>query len=298
MTDRSRETVLQSALATHRVQVSILDNASYCGRWYENEPQTARGQFHLIGDGECWAVGAQMSTPAHLRQGDLIVFPHGSAHVLSGQAPGSQDAASESRFTTLLCGELDFGDAARNLVLGALPHCFVVRADDGGEGFRALAGLLIATARGGGLGQQLIMDKLADSLFAMAVLAYAERATDRRGLIAALSDARLSKALAALHAQPGLDWTVDGLARVAGMSRTSFALAFADALGTGPIQYLTAWRVSEAKRLLADRRLSVAAVAEQLGYQSEAAFRRAFKRVEGVGPGQLRKTPRDGHAEG
>ncbi|HUR40300.1 MAG TPA: AraC family transcriptional regulator [Verrucomicrobiae bacterium] len=92
-----------------------------------------------------------------------------------------------------------------------------------------------------------------------------------------------------MHEQPGKDWSVETLADQAGMSRTAFAVAFSEALGASPIQYLTEWRVTEAKRLLADRRQSVAAVAEQLGYQSEAAFRRAFKRVEGVGPGQVRK---------
>jgi AraC family transcriptional activator of mtrCDE len=92
-----------------------------------------------------------------------------------------------------------------------------------------------------------------------------------------------------MHGEPGRAWSVGRLAAEAGMSRTSFAVAFHDALGVGPIQYLTEWRVTEAKRRLADRRVSVAAVAEELGYRSEAAFRRAFKRVEGIGPGVVRK---------
>lgn len=289
MTERSREAVLQAVLSAHQVRVSIVTNARYCGRWYENEPTTERGQFHLIGDGECWVVSAALRVPVHLTRGDLVVFPMGSAHVLSAQPPGAPAAGPEPGFTTMLCGELDFVGQKRHPVLAALPACFVVHSRDGGQAFRHLAELLMQTAQNRTLGQQLIMDKLADSLFVMAVCAYAEQSADPRGLLAALSDPKLSKALGAMHGEPGRDWSVDSLAAEAGMSRTSFAIAFHEALGVSPIQYLTEWRITEAKRRLADRRVSVAAVAEELGYQSEAAFRRAFKRVEGVGPGVVRR---------
>jgi AraC family transcriptional regulator, activator of mtrCDE len=294
MSDRSRETVLQSVLSTHPARVTIVNNSRYCGRWYEKEPQTERGQFHVIGEGECWVVSAALKTPVHLTHGDLVVFPRGSSHVLSSRPPdatAAPAATEEGGFTTMLCGELDFAANRRNPVLAALPNCFVVHSGDGGQAFRHLADLLIHTAHSGGFGQQLIMDKLAESLFVMAVCAFAEQSQDRRGLLAALSDTRLAKALAAMHTEPGRDWTVESLASVAGMSRTAFAVTFSEALGVSPFQYLTEWRIAEAKRLLQDRQLSVAAVAEQLGYQSEAAFRRTFKRVEGVGPGQIRRRP-------
>jgi AraC family transcriptional regulator, activator of mtrCDE len=290
MSERSRETVLQSVLNAHQVRVTIVDNSRYCGRWYEKEPQTERGQFHLIGEGECWVISAALPMPLHLKHGDLVVFPHGSAHVLCSQPPDHPAAeVHDTSFTAMLCGELDFVSSRRNPVLAALPNCFVVHSSDGGQAFRHLADLLIHTARSGVFGQQIIMDKLADSLFVMAVCAYAEQSGDSRGLLAALSDVRLAKALAAMHAEPGRDWSVEGLAGIAGMSRTAFAVAFSDALGASPFQYLTEWRITEARRLLQDRRLSVAHVAEQLGYQSEAAFRRTFKRVEGVGPGHIRR---------
>lgn len=288
MTDRSREAVLQSVLNAHQVRVSIVQNARYCGRWYEKEPATERGQFHLIGQGECWVVSAALKMPVHLTQGDLVVFPMGSAHVLSARAPDAPDGP-EPGFTTMLCGELDFIGRPRNRVLSALPPCFVVHSRDGGQAFRHIADVLIQTAGSNALGQQLIMDKLADSLFVMAVCAFAEQSSDRRGLLAAIADPKLSKALAAMHAAPGKDWSVERLAQEAGMSRTAFAVAFSEALGASPIQYLTEWRIAQARQLLSDRRNSVAAVAEQLGYQSEAAFRRTFKRVEGVGPGEVRR---------
>lgn len=288
MPNRSREAVLRSVMAACQVRASIVADARYCGRWYEQEPQGTRGLFHLIDQGECWVRGEELSAPLHLKSGDLVVFAQGSAHTLCGQMDDA-GASAEDRFTTLLCGELDFVSPARHPLLRALPPSFVVRADDGGDSFRQLAGLLLDIARQGVFGQQIILDKLADSLFVMAVCAYTEQARDARGLLAALADERLARALAALHAEPGRDWRVETLADLAGMSRTTFATTFSEALGQGPIQYLTEWRVSEARRLLADRRLSVAQIAEQLGYQSEAAFRRAYKRVEGTGPGEVRR---------
>ena len=137
-------------------------------------------------------------------------------------------------------------------------------------------------------GQQAVRNKLADTLFTLAVCEYVRRSEQPRGLLAALTDTRLARALSAMHERPGEDWTLAELARVAGMSRTAFAELFAQTVGQPPMQYLAGWRAAEARRLLHDRRLSVANIAERLGYRSEAAFRRFFKRLEGIGPGRLR----------
>jgi AraC-like DNA-binding protein len=113
-----------------------------------------------------------------------------------------------------------------------------------------------------------------------------------QGLIAALADARLARALAAIHAEPGRDWTVAALAGVALQSRTAFAQRFVEVMGVSPYQYLTEWRMAEADRLLRDPAQSAAAVAERLGYHTEAAFRRAFKKIHGYGPGRVRRDAR------
>ncbi len=292
MPDRSPEAVLTSLLGAYQLHAVIVSQPEYCGRWYEAEPATRRGQFHLIDAGRCWVKSPVLPAPVELHKNDLIVFPRGSRHSLCSHldsSPGKAHGGSRSDITSMLCGELDFTAGARNPILDALPDCFVVHPQDSGAAFRHLAKVLSSTARESLLGQQVILDKLADSLFVMAVCAYAQQASDRRGLLAALADPKLAKALAAIHAQPGQDWKVEQLARASGMSRTAFAVKFSAMLGVSPYQYLTEWRIAEARRLLRDQRLSVAAVAEQLGYQSEAAFRRTFKRVAGVGPGQIRR---------
>ena len=118
------------------------------------------------------------------------------------------------------------------------------------------------------------------------------RAPELKGFLAALKDERVARALTALHRKPGERWRVDTLAREAGMSRTVFAERFAALLGRTPMQYLAAWRMHLADGMLRVRRSSVAQVAELLGYQTETAFRRAFRRVRGVGPGDVRRRAR------
>lgn len=287
--ESAREAMLASVFAAYRLQFSIVAT-DYCGHWFENEPATPQGSLHLIDRGRCWAQGPCIAEPLLLVAGDLVVFPRGAAHTLRGRLDGEPVEAA-SGYSTLICGEFRFASESRNPLLAALPEFFVVRASDGGPAFRELAQVLSDYARRRLPGQQAILDKLADSLFVMAVCAHAAQTADHRGLLAALADPRLAKALAAIHLAPGEPWRVESLAQRAGMSRTAFSTEFTRALGVSPFQYLTEWRISEARRLLGDRRQSVAAVAEQLGYHSEAAFRRTFKRIEGVGPGELRRKP-------
>lgn len=283
--------VLETVLGAYRMRVEISADVRYCGTWFEREPDTRHGQFHLVTAGECWVSGAALHAPVRLRAGDMIVFPGGVGHLLSSHPDGQIGAAcdvDDEADTRMLCGELEFLSGSGNPIFSALPPHFVVRSDESGAEFRQLAELLATNSRNRGWGQQAVQNKLADSLFTMAVCEYVRRSDEPRGLLAALVDARLSKALNAVHERPGEDWTIQSMAQVAGMSRTAFAELFAHVVGVPPIHYLAQWRANEARRLLKNRRFSVARVAEMLGYRSEAAFRRFFKRIEGVGPGSVR----------
>ena len=291
--DDDRDSVLETVLGAYRMRVEITADVRYCGTWYDQEPATRYGQFHLLTEGECWVSGAALETPVHLHCGDLIVFPAGVRHLLSSDPDAHLPDDAERDDTAMLCGELEFITGTSNPIFSALPAYFVVRADDSSAGFRQLAAMLIDTSRDRRWGRQLVQNKLADSLFTMAVCEYVRRAEHPRGLLAALTDARLSRALAAVHERPGEDWTIQSMAQRANMSRTAFAELFTATVGLPPIQYLAHWRATEARRLLKNRRFSVAAIAEMLGYRSEAAFRRFFKRVEGVGPGKVRGRDED-----
>jgi AraC family transcriptional activator of mtrCDE len=290
MLDPSGEAVFSAVLRTNQLRARIQSNATYCDNWKEPEPATEFGTFHLIDTGVCWVRSAALDAPVRLAAGDLVLFPSGAAHMLSGSPDGQ--TAPEARFTSMLCGEFEFATGKRNPIVEALPQCFVVHEQESGMQCRQLAQLMLHEARSKSFGSGAILDKMADTLFVMAVRHYIEHAPERRGLLAALCDPRLVRALEAMHSHPEKDWTVAALADAAHMSRTSFANHFATVLGTGPIEYLTQWRMSEARRLLSDPRTSVAAVADQLGYKTEAAFRRAFKRVTGIGPGTIRRQDR------
>jgi AraC-like DNA-binding protein len=287
MLDPAGEAVFASVLRAIQLRASISSSASYCDNWTDREPATEQGTFHLIDSGVCWVRGEELPAPLRLAAGDLVLFPGGIGHVLSGSPDTS--TKPETRFTSMLCGEFRFGTGKRNALVDALPDCFVVREREGGAQIRQLAQLMLNETRGKSFGSTAVLDKMADTLFVMAVRHHIEHAGERRGILAALTDPSLARALEAIHTGPGRDWTVASLADLVHMSRTGFAKHFADTLGCGPIEYLTQWRMTEAKRLLAEPRASVAAVGEQLGYKTEAAFRRAFKRVTGSAPGEVRR---------
>ena len=290
MLDASGEAVFSSVLRGNQLRASISSSATYCDNWTDPEPDSEHGTFHLIDSGVCWVSSGVLQAPLRLAAGDLIMFPTGAGHVLSSTPDGR--GTPEARFTSMLCGEFEFATGKRNAIVDALPPCFVVREQESGMQFRQLAQLMLHEARSNSFGSRAILDKMADTLFVMAVRHYIEHAPERRGLLAALRDPRLVRALEAMHSHPGKEWTVATLAEAAHMSRTAFANHFASVLGAGPIEYLTQWRMAEARRLLADPRTSVAAVASDLGYRTEAAFRRAFKRVTGLGPGVVRRQER------
>jgi AraC family transcriptional regulator, activator of mtrCDE len=285
------EVALETALSSYQLRIEVITRARYSGDWVAREPETSRGQFHLIEQGECTIIGPSIDSPITLRGGDFIVFPKGTAHMLSA-CPQAESAASAVGSTTILCGVMELVTGTRNPVLSALPSHFVVRNCAANNAFQQMAQTLIDVSSSDVVGHYVVRNKLADGLFTMAVLDYVRGAHELKGIFAALTDRRIASVLAAIQARPGADWTVHSMAAVAGMSRTSFTLRFAELMGLAPIQYLTQWRVSEAHRMLRDQGISVATVAELLGYSTEASFRRTFKRLTGLGPGQVRSANR------
>jgi AraC family transcriptional regulator, activator of mtrCDE len=281
------EPALESLLSQSMLRVDIVAELQYCGSWFMDEPRYDCGLFHLVGAGECQVESPVLTQALQLETGDLVVFPHGDPHRLSA----ASDTPSSS--TSLICGELHFSSNTVHPLSHALPACFVVRAADADNVFRGLSAMMVDTANSGLAGRQVLLNKLADTLFTLAICDFANRHTDHRGLFAALADTRICKVLRAVHENPGHAWTMQCMAALACMSRSAFAERFAQLMKVPPMQYVTQWRVSVAERMLRDRQLSVASIAEQLGYSSEAAFRRLFKRVSGVCPGRIRSQDQD-----
>jgi AraC family transcriptional regulator, activator of mtrCDE len=277
------EPALESLLSQSMLRVDVVAELQYCGSWFMEEPHYDCGLFHLVGAGECVVESPALTETLQLEAGDLVVFPHGDPHRLCATSDHAQ------AFTSLICGELHFSSNTMHPLSHALPTCFVVRAADADQVFRSLSAMMVDVSRSALAGRQVLLNKLADTLFTLAICDFAQRRTDHRGLFAALADARICKVLRAVHENPGHAWTMQSMASLACMSRSAFAERFAQLMKVPPMQYVTQWRVSVAELLLRDRQLSVAAIAEQLGYSSEAAFRRLFKRVSGMCPGRIRQ---------
>ena len=140
MLDGSGEAVFSAVLRANQLRARISDNATYCDNWTEREPTTEHGTFHLIDSGVCWVRSEALDAPVRLAAGDLIVFPMGAAHTLSGTPDGR--SAPEARFTSMLCGEFEFATGKRNAIVDALPPCFVVREQDSCMQCRQLAQLM------------------------------------------------------------------------------------------------------------------------------------------------------------
>ena len=289
--------LLSDVLRSLRLRGRIFKQGSYCGEWALDATGATGTIFHLIGRGQAWLHRQGVREPMVVRGGDLVMFPNAVWHQLSGtpkRQPGIRDIRTgDGPFTTVLCARVDFETGGANPVLQALPPVIVVPSEDGSTSaeLHALARLMLVEYEAGAAGRQGVLDRLAEAMFVLVLRHHMMQAPELSGFLAALKDERVARALTALHRKPGEGWRVDTLAREAGMSRTVFAERFAALLGRTPMQYLAAWRMHLADEMLRSRS-SVAQVADRLGYQTETAFRRAFKRVRGVGPGDVRRRAR------
>jgi AraC-like DNA-binding protein len=266
-------------------------------------------EYHLIASGDCWgsAVG---QAPRRLREGDLIVFPQGNPHVLSS-APGRRAAVDMTVFTgetpplpivyeaggggektRVLCCFLGCDDRPYNPLLGALPDVIHVSSRDSQSAAGWLATLMTMAVKemtGERPGGGNVLSRLSELMFVETIRAHlAALPGAHTGWLAGLADPIVSRALGALHAEPHNSWTVERLASAAGVSRSALAERFMAVIGQPPMQYLAAWRMQLASRMLRDG-APVATAAAAVGYESEASFSRAFKRLAGVPPGAWRQ---------
>ncbi|MUI13271.1 helix-turn-helix domain-containing protein [Massilia dura] len=240
-----------------------------------------------------------------LATGDAVLFPHGNAHrIHAGEGAPALSAKSRGMHlvvetndgpgpaSDILCGELRFGPEAAPL-LRTLPDVVLVRTagQPALASLRALIALLQQEAETDRPGTAAILAQLTSALFALLLRGWIEQ-SGGRGLLAVLAVPRLQPALHAMLAEPGQPWSLDSLARLCHMSRATFVRAFRHAAGLPPAEVLTQLRMARAARLLAQGRLGAGQIGEQVGYQSEAAFNRVFKRHHGVGPGEYRRAAR------
>jgi AraC-like DNA-binding protein len=264
--------------------------------------------YHAIVSGSCW-VTVLGDEPMQLTAGDVVMFPHGHAHVLSS-APGMRSkpdlklyrrpdeshlpfsltlGAASTAATHIVCGFLGCDARPYNPLLMALPNAIHIR-DSASGSLAAYVQLALTESKGSRLGGEAVLGRLSELLFVEVVRRYAESLdAGRTDWLSGLRDPNLSLAITALHREPQRDWTVQSLARAAGTSRSVLAERFTQFVGVPPMQYLASWRMQLAANELRISTDSVATIANRVGYESEAAFSRAFTKSMGEPPSSWRK---------
>ena len=264
--------------------------------------------YHVVTEGACWA-GAIGEPPVRLSAGEVVMFPHGDAHVVAS-APGMRRAPDMALYraprkeqlpftiTTgkaggdrahLVCGYLACDTRPFNPLLSALPRVIHVGGRSGGA-IGAFVGFAVAESKEPHIGGEAVLGRLSELMFVEVVRRYLETLpADRSGWLSGLRDPFVGRALTALHGSPARGWTLESLAREVGLSRSALAERFTGLVGQPAMQYLTNWRMQLAANDLRTGTHGVATIADRVGYESEAAFSRAFKRAVGVAPAEWRK---------
>lgn len=277
-------------------------------------------EFHLIARGSGWACVDGVE-PMPISAGDIVVFPHGDRHVLCsdpGIRPVSRDVdwVKESTMhsrpmpityhrgvnelvvarpmdeakTILVCGFLGCDARAFRLFFDSLPRIFHVSADRSSPWMAAVVDQAARESNVRSRGGSAVLERLSEMMFVDTLRRYLDGLSeDQTGWLAATRDRYMGKVIAAIHGEPERDWTVEELGRIVGLSRSALHARFMQFLGSTPAQYIARWRVQLGAELLRRSQRSVLSIAHDVGYGSEAAFSRAFKRILGTAPAAWRR---------
>lgn len=291
-----------------------------------NVPEGSLIPFHVCVEGHCWVISGALE-PIRIEAGDVIIFPRGDQHVMASEPDLAPVPVSKiySRPTTerlmlvryggggalarFICGYLQ-SDHQFDPLLRSLPAMLCVHARGGGlvletmdqtgrqaqpidnvreaEWWQASVRYLISETAEPGPGNRAVVARLAETLFVEVLRWQFRYAVHGQGWLAGLSDPQIGRVLNLLHALPNRHWTVDELAAEVAMSRAALAKRFVALVGQSPIQYLAGWRMHLARHLLQESSSGIGEIAGRVGYESEATFNRAFRRLVGCPPATWR----------
>ena len=270
--------------------------------------------FAMLSRGNCWLSVEGIPEPIPLTGGDCFLLARGTSIVLR-DSPRTRPRWSFREIaakannnvahyggggapTTIVCGSLSFDRASLKPITQLLPSFILIKADQARtlalhNTMQALASEMAEQAPG----SEVVATRLAEVLFIQVLRAHIASGVEWRnkGWLRAIFDPQIGTALTAFHDRVGAPWTVESLSEAAGVSRSAFAVRFKDLLGQTPLQYVTEWRMQKATHLLEQRDKKLIDVARSVGYESDAAFSKAFKRVVGANPGEYLKRGLEGH---
>ena len=264
--------------------------------------------LYLVVRGSAVLEAGRPERTAVLSAGDVALLPNGDSHRLRDR-PGSPlhdlsvegcrgaksshpvHLGGDGAKTTLVAGTFRYGSERRFPLFETLPPVIHISASDSSASpwLSSTVQLLIAESAARSPGGTVVVSRLVDVLFVQALRTFILGSDCTESGLRALRDPRIGKALQLVHDRPTEAWTVEGLARTVGLSRSAFAARFTELVGEPPLEYVARWRMTKAAELLRESDLPLGAVAERAGYQSEAAFSRAFKRHQGQAPATYRR---------
>jgi AraC-like DNA-binding protein len=321
--------VLSEVLKVVKLDSAIFFNAEFSTPWCLRSPESSRVAplltsdaghiiiYHLLVEGDAYAhLSDEARVP--LRAGDIVTFPHGDAHYLgSGTTTQIIDAAaalptllkqglamvktggggSASRF---ICGFLSCDPQLSQAFLGGLPPLIKlnIREDPSGQWLENSLRFSVTEVAAARAGAEAMLAKLSEVVFVETVRRYVHDLPEgQTGWLAGARDPHVGKALTLIHRRHADPWTITGLAQEVGISRSVLADRFRHFLGEPPMTYLTRWRLRLGAQALRSSNHSVAQIAGDTGYESEAAFNRAFKREFGLPPARYRQTERTARSQ-
>ena len=272
--------------------------------WGLDIPAVSNGPLHMVLDGKCLFRHADVEL--ELSAGDAVVLPHGARHVFvdaneTVPEPGPQvmdrlmksgETVATPGSTRMLCGHFEWDGTLDHPLFGELPEVIVVRdmfARDGAELFKTVISLITQEQTGEAPGAAAIADRMGEVMFVSLLRAWVAEQEPKTGILATMLDVRLSRAVDHIHHNHGGSVEINDLARVAGMSRTAFAVRFHEVMGMPPASYVTEWRMLQARRLLGRTEVAMPEIVDRVGYGSDASFIRAFKRRFGETPARFRR---------
>ena len=302
--------VLSDIFETIRLRGTLYFRTDYSPPWAITVPAYSQAaRFHLVIQGRCH-IGLASGLSINLGPGDLVLIPRGQQHVLAdsvGRTPAPLErVVQESGYdgagafvigkgdpqaaTQMVCGHLGFSQGADHPLLRALPNLMVMTQADRARHplLDELLRLVARRAFTDGLGAAASIARLSEVFFIEAVRVSMEHHPPLAQIMNAMTDLQIGRALELVHKAPGDPWSVHSLAKAIGMSRSRFAERFAELVGMAPMAYVTEWRLQKALKRLCEKEVSVKEIATQAGYQSAAAFTRAFAQRFGVPPTEYR----------
>jgi AraC-like DNA-binding protein len=297
---------LEEVFRSMRVESALYGRLEAKAPWGVDFAGDQRVKFGMLVRGACWLSVAGEGAPLALRSGDCFVLTNGRSFSVSDDpatprrpctevlhdGPGRLLAfGGDGPAATLIAGWFGFDSPGGQPLFSQLPPVLHVRMDEARtRALHATLDLLALETSEDGLGRGIVTKRLADIIFIQTIRAYVRTVGWRRaGWLAALTEPKLGAAIRAMHDQIDRAWTVDELAAISGMSRSAFAAAFRERVGEAPHAYLTRWRMYKAGCLLRGSRVSLAQAAKAVGYQTDSAFNRIFRRHFGVTPAAYRR---------